>query len=147
MRDNKIGKPWYVLFYRKDYKGFPYLNKFGEIGIVTQGNAIKNKLVNLCEVCLYLGYAENHSAEVSRFMKLSTKQVINSRDVKWLNQTFQDYQESQGLYNDDEYYAYHNGSDSEEGSYNNEEDYSMESENDTHETRQCVSQFQLPLLH
>ena len=48
--DNKSGKPRYVLFYGKDYKGFPYLKKFGEIGIVTQGNAIKNKLVNC--VCI-----------------------------------------------------------------------------------------------
>ena len=58
--DNKSGKPWYVQFYRKDYKGFPYLKKFGEIGIVTQGNEIRNKLANRGEACLYLGHAENH---------------------------------------------------------------------------------------
>ena len=95
--DNKIGKLRHVQFYGKDYRGFPYLRIFGEIGIVTQGDAIKDKLVNHGEACLYLGHAENHSAEVSHFMKLSTKRVIRSRDVKWLNQTFQDYQESQEL--------------------------------------------------
>eukprot|EP00957_Ditylum_brightwellii_P169972 12937819-Ditylum_brightwellii.AAC.1 len=35
-------------------------------------------------------------------MKLSTKRVIRSRDVKWLNKTFKEYQESEGLYEDDE---------------------------------------------
>ena len=35
-------------------------------------------------------------------MKLSTKRVIRSRDVKWLNKTFKEYQESEGLYKDDE---------------------------------------------
>ena len=124
--DNKSGKPQYDLFYGKYYKGFPCLKKFGEIGIVTQVNAIKNNLVNRGEACLYLGHAENHSTEVACFMKLSTKRVIRSRDVKWLNETFQDYQESQVLYNDEEYYEYDNGSDSEEEeTYNNEEKYSM----------------------
>ena len=142
--DNKSGKHRYVLFHGKDYKGFPYLKKFGEIGIVTQVNAIKNKLVNCGEACLYLGHAENHSAEVARFMKLSTKRVIRSRDVKWLNQNFQDYQESQGFYNEEEYYEYDNGSDSEEETYNNEEKYPMESDIETHnEPIKGVSHFQL----
>ena len=102
--DNKSGNPQYVQFYEKNHKEFPYLKKFGEIGIVTQRDAIKNKLVNRGEACLYLGHAENHSVEVARFMKLSTKRVISSIDVKRLNQTFKDYQEAQGLYNDDGYY-------------------------------------------
>ena len=41
----------------------------------------RSKLVNRGEACLYLGHAENHSAEVARFMKLSTKRVVRSRDV------------------------------------------------------------------
>ena len=76
--DNEAGKLRYVQFYGKNYKGFPYLRKFGEIGVVTQGNKIKSKLVNRGEACLYLGHAENHSADVARFMKLSTKRVIRS---------------------------------------------------------------------
>lgn len=75
--DNKAGKPCYV-----HYKALPYLKKFGEIGIVTQGNKIKSKLVNSGESCIYLGHAGNHSAEVACFMKLSTKRVIRSQDVK-----------------------------------------------------------------
>ena len=100
--ENKAGKPRYVLFYGKDYKAFPYLRKFGEIGVVKQGDKIKSKLVNRGEACVYLGHAENHSADVARFMKLSTKRVIRSRDVKWLKKTFQDYQESEGIYQSDD---------------------------------------------
>ena len=94
--DNKAGKPCYTEFYGKDYKAFPFLRKFGEIGIVTQGDAIKSKLVNRGVACLYLGHADNHSAEVSRFMKLSTKRVIRSCDVKWLIKTFKEYKNPKG---------------------------------------------------
>lgn len=100
--ENKAGKPRCVQFYGKDYKGFPYLRKFGEIGVVKQRDKIKSELVNRGEVCLYLGHAENHSADVARFMKLSTKRVIRSQDVKWLKKTFQECQESEGLYQGDE---------------------------------------------
>ena len=58
--------------------------------------------MNCGEACIYLGHADDHSAEVARFMKLSTKHVIHSRDVKWLEKTFQQYQESEGLYEDED---------------------------------------------
>jgi len=58
--------------------------------------------VNRGEACLYLGHADNHSGEVAHFLKLSTKRVIRSRDVKWLNKTFHEYQKSEGLYRDNE---------------------------------------------
>ena len=73
--DNKTGKTCYFQFFGRDYKGFPYLKSFGEIGIVTQGNVIQSKLVNRGEACLYLGHAENHSAEVARLMKLAKYQT------------------------------------------------------------------------
>ena len=100
---DKDGKPRYLQFYGRDYKAFPFLRKFGEIGVVTQGQGIKSKLVNRGEACIYLGHADDHSAEVARFMKLSTKRVIRSRDIKWLDKTFQQYQESEGLYDDDDH--------------------------------------------
>ncbi len=53
--------------------------------MVTQSEKIKSKLANRGTTCLYLGNAETHSAEVAHFIKLSTKRVIRSRGVKWLN--------------------------------------------------------------
>ena len=76
--ENEAGKPRCVQFHGKDHKGFPHLRKFGEIGVVKQGDKIKSELVNRGEACLCLGHAENHSADVARFMKLSTKRVICS---------------------------------------------------------------------
>ena len=122
--DNKVGKPRYEQFFGKDYKPFPYLRKFGEIGVVTKGKDICSKLINKGEACLYLGHAENHSAEVARFMKLSTKRVICSRDIKWLEKTFQEYQKSEGLYddNDDISNASHNSEEEEENEEEEEEE-------------------------
>jgi len=97
---NRTNKPRNVKFYGKDYKGLQNLRKFGEIGVVIQSDKIKSKLVNRGISCLYLGNAENHSPEVARFM--NTKRVIRSRDVKWLNKTFHEYQKSEGLYKEDE---------------------------------------------
>ena len=95
--ENEAGKPQCVQFHGKDHKGFPHLRKFGEIGVVKQGDKIKSELVNCGEACLCLGHAENHSADVACFMKLSTKRVICSQDVKWSKKTFQEHQGSEGL--------------------------------------------------
>jgi len=73
---NRNLKSRYVASYGKDYKGF------GEIGVVTKGDKVKSKLVNRGEAYLYLGHADNHSGEAARFLILSTKRVIRSRDVK-----------------------------------------------------------------
>ena len=47
-----------------------------------------------------MGHADKHSGEVHRFLKLSTKRVIRSRDVRWLNTTFSAYMKSQNEEND-----------------------------------------------
>jgi len=52
------------------------------------GNKIRNKLENRGEPAIYLGHAPQHSAEVSRFLKLTTRKVIRSRDARFLEKTF-----------------------------------------------------------
>ena len=94
--ENLDHKPRYTLFYGKEYKPFKYLHQFGEIAIVTTGAEIQSKINNRGLECIYLGHASGHSSEVSRFLKISTKQVVKSRDVKWLDRTFLEYQKEQG---------------------------------------------------
>ena len=79
------------MFNGEDYNGFDYLRVFGEVGIATQGQKIRSKLDNRGEACLYLGHAGDHGSDVHRLMKISTKRVIRSRDVKWLNQRFDEF--------------------------------------------------------
>jgi len=86
--DNASGKPRYTLFHGVDDKRFKYLQKFGEMAIVKLGDKIKNKLENRGTPAIYLGHADGHSAEVSRFLKVITKRVIRSRDARFLETTF-----------------------------------------------------------
>ena len=40
---------------------------------------------------MFMGYSLNHSADTYCFINLSTKRVIHSRDVKWLDKTWGQY--------------------------------------------------------
>ena len=86
--DNATGEPRFKLFHGTDDKRFSYLRKFGEMAIVKVGTSIQNKLENRGIPAIYLGHAPNHSSEVSRFLKISTKKVIRSRDARFLEKTF-----------------------------------------------------------
>ena len=86
--DNDTGEPRYKLFHGVDDKSFKHLKPFGEMAIVTTGEGIQSKLTNRGIPAIYLGHAANHSTEVSRFLKISTRKVIRSRDAKFLATTF-----------------------------------------------------------
>lgn len=89
-------RPRFTEFYGRDDKSFPYIRRFGEVAVVKTGNKIQNKLENRGEPALYLGHAEKHSDEVSRFLKLTTKRVIRSRDARWLDKTFLEWTRENG---------------------------------------------------
>ncbi len=48
----------------------------------------QNKLENRGVPAVYLGHGPNHSSEVSRFFKLSTRKVIRSQDDRFLATAF-----------------------------------------------------------
>ena len=39
-------------------------------------------------VCIFVGYAEDHSGDTYRMMNVNTKKIIMSRDVRWLNKMY-----------------------------------------------------------
>ena len=88
--ENEDRKTRHFLFWGRDCEPFCHLRVFGEVGVVKQGAKIKSKLQNRGLQCLHLGHADNHAKDVHRFLKLQTKKVIRSRDVKWLNKMFGD---------------------------------------------------------
>ena len=72
------------------------------MGIVTSGESNRTKLANKGLACLYLGHADQHSGDVHRFLKLLTKHVIRSRDVRWLNKTFGTYMDKSDFDSDED---------------------------------------------
>ena len=88
--DNDEKVPRYKQFMKEDFKGFDNLRKFGEVGIKTLRKKIPAKIKKKGIPCLYLGHADNHGSDVCRLLKLETKRVVRSRDLKWLDKTLKE---------------------------------------------------------
>ena len=66
-----------------------HLRTFEETGVVKDNKKkLYSKLEDKGIVCLFLGYAEDHPEDTYRMLNLETKKVIITRDVKWLNKTY-----------------------------------------------------------
>ena len=46
---------------------------------------MRSKLDNRGKTCMFVGYADDHTKDVYRFLNIHTKRIILSRDVRWLN--------------------------------------------------------------
>ena len=86
-------KPPYTLFYNKDAKFMKHLRTFGEMAVVAihEGKKMRSKLDNRGKTCMFVGYADNHSGDVYRFLNIHTKRIIMSRDARWLNIIWKHY--------------------------------------------------------
>ena len=115
--DNKEKIPRYKRFMGEDYKGFQHIKKFGEVGIMTMREKMKAKIKNRGIPCLYLGHADSHGSDVARLLKLETKKVVRSRDIRWLNKTLDEYMKDKGDFEED---------DEDEDSVRSNEDYEIE---------------------
>jgi hypothetical protein len=72
---------------------YKYLRTFGEITVTSTlvNKKVIAKTSNRGTLAIYLGRAQNHSADSYRLLKLDTMKVIISRNVKFTNLTYQDY--------------------------------------------------------
>ena len=86
-------KPPYTLFYNKDAKFMKHLRSFGEMAVVAihEGKKMRSKFNNRGETCMFVGYADDHSGDVYRFLNIHTKRIIMSRDARWLNIIWKHY--------------------------------------------------------
>ena len=86
-------KPPHTLFYGKDAKYMKYMRTFGEMAVTTihEGKKIRSKLDDVGKTCMFVGYADDHSRDVYRFLNIHTKRIIISRDVRWLNIIWKHY--------------------------------------------------------
>ena len=93
MVQEKDRKPPHMKFYGEDPKYEKYLRTFGEIGM-TAISSIKvgrTKSDPRGRISMFVGYSLDHPADSYCFINLSTKRIIHSRDVKWLDKTWGQY--------------------------------------------------------
>ena len=78
--------PPHTLFYGKDAKYMRCLRIFGEMAVVAihEGKKMRSKLDDRGKTCMLVGYVDDHSCDVYRFLNIHTKRIIMSRDVRWL---------------------------------------------------------------
>ena len=86
-------KPPHTLFYGKDAKNMRYMRTFGEMAVIAihEGKKMRSKLDDRGKTCMFVGYADDHSRDVYRFLNIHTKRIIISRDVRWLNIIWKHY--------------------------------------------------------
>ena len=78
--------------------GWEAMRKFGEIGIVNFGSTSNKraKHLNQGRACIHVGRALQRPRDTYRFFNLESRQIITSRDVRWLGITYKEYMKSQG---------------------------------------------------
>jgi hypothetical protein len=70
------------------------LKRFGEMCVVTTKAKIQGKQNDRGTVCVFVGYPKSHSSDVHRLLNPKTYQVINSRDIIWLDKTQRQWMKS-----------------------------------------------------
>lgn len=80
-------KSAYEKFYgvKPDFEG---LHPFGELVVVTNMERIKGKLEDKGKPMLYVGNPPNHPKSVIKALNLQTKQMISSRNIKWMGKMY-----------------------------------------------------------
>ena len=85
----------YQAFHGVPSKIIKKLQIFGEMAVIKNHSVkFQSKLKDKGTIVMFLGYADNHSADVYRFLKMGTKRVVLSRDVIWLNKLYCHYKNS-----------------------------------------------------
>ena len=86
-------KPPHTLFYGKDAIYMRYMRTFGEMAVIAihEGKKMRSKLDDRGKTCMFVGYADDHSRDMYRFLNIHTKRIIISRDVRWLNIIWKHY--------------------------------------------------------
>ena len=99
MEKPERAKPPHTLFYGKDAKYMKYMRTFGEMAVIAihEGKKMRSKLDDRGKTCMFVGYADDHSGDVYRFLNIHTKRIIISRDVRWLNIIWKHYR-SKSIY-------------------------------------------------
>ena len=94
-------QPPYVMYHGCNPSLVNHLHSFGEQGIVKTAKEHQSKLKNHRELCMFVGYSDNHSNLTYRMLNLRTHKILISRDVIWMNRLFGDNDETPPMLPDD----------------------------------------------
>ena len=88
-------KPPHTLVYGEDARYAKSLRTFGEMAVIAthEGKKMRSKMDDRGKTCMFVGYAEDHTKDVYRFLNIHTKRIILSRDVRWLNIIWKRYKD------------------------------------------------------
>ena len=69
------------------------MRTFEEMAVIAihEGQKMRSKLDDRGKTCMFVGYADDHSRDVYRFLNIHTNRIIISRDVRWLNIIWKHY--------------------------------------------------------
>lgn len=87
----KKGISNYESYHGKPPKIWKEYRCFGEMAVVKTCDKIQSKLKNKGTVVMMIGYCESHSRGTYRFLNMTTKKVMMSRDVTWPNCLYGDH--------------------------------------------------------
>jgi hypothetical protein len=77
-------KPPFTKLFKSDHPRARDLRRFGKIAVAKSLTKIKSKLTNKGIPVMFLGYLDVHSTDTYRMLNLSTKRVIQSRNLRWI---------------------------------------------------------------
>ena len=58
---------------------------------IHEGKKMRSKLDDRGKTCMFVGYADDHTKDVYRFLNIHMRRIIISRDVRWLNIIWKQY--------------------------------------------------------
>ena len=89
----------FELFYNRQSLLAPkHFQPFGRLGYITIRDKIRSKLKPKATICVFVGYAMQHSPNTYRFYNPSTRSIILSRDVSWSSWQTVDPKQTLNLY-------------------------------------------------
>ena len=89
------GKSAYQKFTRKmEHPRYAQkLRKFGEIGVIMNKRGHRSKMTNRGKKAMMVGYHRQSGAEVYRMYNFETEKITQTRDVRWTNEMYKQYQQ------------------------------------------------------
>ena len=91
------GKPPHYMFFKEHPKYRKHLRIFGEIAVVAnhERKSTRTNIEQRGKVAMFVGYAEDHTGDVYRFIHLKNQHVVLSRDARWMNIMWKAYMRKQ----------------------------------------------------
>ena len=91
------GKSLYYMFFKDHPKYRKNLRIYGEIAVVAnhERKSTRTKIEQREKVAMFVGYAEDHTGDVYRFIHQKSQHVVLSRDARWMNSMWKAYMRKQ----------------------------------------------------